>query len=220
MPQPRAVILIRHGQSEHHILKLTGGWTDTPLTELGHEQARLAAARLKAELPDAAVRVLTSDLLRASETAAHIAAAFGVDVEIDERLREHNNGESVNMTIAEARARWPDARDMRMHTRMAPGAETGAEFYARARAFMDDLNDDGGVPIIVTHGGTVRMLIAAWLRLSDDALDFVHFASHPTGIAVLLSWGEAGQERMIERVSDIAHLSGVDGWVSLRDVIR
>ena len=80
--------------------------------------------------------------------------------------------------------------------------------------------NDGRVPIIVTHGGTVRMLIAAWLRLSDDALDFVHFASHPTGIAVLLSWGEAGQERMIERVSDIAHLSGVDGWVSLRDVIR
>lgn len=220
MPTPAAVILIRHGQSEHHVLKLTGGWTDTPLTQLGHEQARLAAARLKTEIADAPVRVLASDLLRASQTAQHIARAFGVEVELDQRLREHNNGESANMTMAEARAKWPDARDMRMSTRIVPGAETGAEFYARARSVVDELDDDGGLPIIVTHGGTIRMLIAAWLQMTDDALDYAHFAAHPTGITVLTSWGEGGRERMVERANDLGHLAAVEGGTLLKDVLR
>ena len=218
MPAPAAVILIRHGQSEHHVRGLTGGWTDTPLTDLGHEQARLATARLKAELADTPVRVIASDLVRASQTAGHIATAFGVEVTLDARLREHNNGDSANMTMAAARARWPEARDMRMATRMVPGAETGAEFYARARSLIDELHDNGGLPILVTHGGTIRMLIAAWLRFTEDALDYAHFASLPTGITMLLSW-DGGRERMVERVSDIAHLSGTQGWVNLRDVV-
>ncbi len=29
------IILVRHGESESNVGKLTGGWTDTPLTELG-----------------------------------------------------------------------------------------------------------------------------------------------------------------------------------------
>jgi broad specificity phosphatase PhoE len=123
------------------------------------------------------------------------------------------------MTMTEARARWPDARDLRMHTQMLPGAETGAEFYARARSFLDELEAGSALPILVTHGGTIRMLTAAWLRMSDDALDYAHFASHPTGITVLLSWGEGGRERMVERANDLGHLSGADGWVPLKDVL-
>ncbi len=220
MPTPAAVILIRHGQSEHHVRGLTGGWTDTPLTTLGHEQARLAAARLKAEITDAPVRILASDLVRASQTAEHIAAAFGVEVEMDARLREYNNGDSANMTMADARAKWPDAGDMRMATRMVPGAETGAEFYARARSLLNELDDGGGLPILVTHGGTIRMLIAAWLQMTDDALDYAHFAAHPTGITVLTSWGEGGRERMVERANDLAHLAGLEGGMLLKDVLR
>ena len=41
MPPPPAIIIVRHGQSEHHVRGLTGGWTDTPLTALGHGQRRL-----------------------------------------------------------------------------------------------------------------------------------------------------------------------------------
>lgn len=220
MPPPSAIILVRHGQSEHHVRRLTGGWTDTPLTGLGHEQARLLAARLRAELPARNVRVIASDLSRAAQTAEHVATAFDVAVEFDQRLREHNNGESVNMTIDEARARWPDARDMRMGERMVPGAETGAEFYARARSFIDEMEDDDVLPLVITHGGTIRMMAAAWLRMSDDALDYAHFASHPTGITTLIAWGDDRRERMVERANDIAHLAGVEGWMNLADVLR
>lgn len=227
MAPPRAIVIVRHGQSEHHVRGLTGGWTDSPLTVLGHEQARLVAARLRAELAVTPVRVIASDLIRAAETASHIADALGIEVQPDGRLREHNNGESANMTWAEARARFPDAGtaapgragDLRMHTRMVPGAETGAEFYARARGFLDELDEDGGLPLLVTHGGTIRMLVAAWLGFSEDALEYAHFASLPTGITVLVSFGNDGRERLVERLSDVVHLSGTEGWTSVGDAI-
>jgi probable phosphoglycerate mutase len=101
---PPLVILVRHGQSEHHVRGLTGGWTDTPLTEIGHEQAVRVAARLKEELGQTPITLYTSDLLRAGETARHIARAFGVEPVADPRIREHNNGEGAGLTIDEARS--------------------------------------------------------------------------------------------------------------------
>lgn len=40
------IIVIQHCQSEHHINNMTGGWTDTPLTELGRNQSELIGLRL------------------------------------------------------------------------------------------------------------------------------------------------------------------------------
>lgn len=40
----RKIILIQHCQSEYHINNLTGGWTDTSLTDLGQKQADLLGA--------------------------------------------------------------------------------------------------------------------------------------------------------------------------------
>jgi phosphohistidine phosphatase SixA len=54
-----------------------------PLTTEGRDAARGLGLRLAAEHPDA---VISSPLLRARETAAAIAAAAGLEVEVDERL--------------------------------------------------------------------------------------------------------------------------------------
>ena len=63
------------------------------------------------------------------------------------------------------------------------------------------------------------MLVAAWLGFTEEALEYAHFTSLPTGITVLLSYGDGGRERMVERLNDTAHLAGSAGWVSLRDVM-
>ena len=41
------IILIQHCQSEHHVNNMSGGWTDTPLTELGRKQAEMIGEKLK-----------------------------------------------------------------------------------------------------------------------------------------------------------------------------
>jgi broad specificity phosphatase PhoE len=215
---PRLILLVRHAQSEHHIRRLSGGWIDTPLTPLGHEQSRRLAARLRVELPDTAVRLYSSDLIRAQETARYIGEAFRVEPALDARLREHNNGLAANMTIDEVRTRYPGALAVGIDARPYPEAETMREFYARAGEYLGALQDEGGVPVLVSHGGTISKLVASWLRLSAESAAGTGFAMHTTAITVLLE--DARGERIIERHNDIAHLSGTDGWIPLSDLVK
>ena len=48
---------------------MTGGWTDTPLTELGRNQAELIGLKLKRELGEERYTIYSSDLMRAKQTA-------------------------------------------------------------------------------------------------------------------------------------------------------
>ncbi|MEX0750614.1 MAG: histidine phosphatase family protein [Dehalococcoidia bacterium] len=215
MPEPSLVIVVRHAQSEHHVRRLTGGWTDTPLTSLGHEQSRRLAARLKSELGDTPVALYTSDFQRAMQTAAHIATEFGVEPIADARLREHNNGAAANMTLDDARARYAEAfaRPWLMDDRPFPGCESRRELYERASSFLDELDGDGRLPVVVAHGASMECVIARWLRLTPEALELIGFAAHTTGVTTLVRdrFGEPG----VERMNDVAHLAGMEGWVGL-----
>jgi probable phosphoglycerate mutase len=218
MPPPRLIILARHGQSEHHVRRMTGGWTDMPLTALGHEQSRRLAARLKAELGDASVAVYTSDFQRAAETAAHVAAAFGVEAIVDARLREHNNGAAANMTIEEARAAFPGAQEpWLIDDHPYPESESGRELFERAAGFLDELQDDGRVPVVVSHGGTIECMIARWLMLTAEAVGAIRLGVHTTGVTTLSRglWGRA----MVERMNDVSHLAGMEGWVGIGELL-
>ena len=73
------IILVRHGESESNVGKLMGGWTDTPLTELGLKQAEATARRLKTELRGQPCIIVSSDLKRAMQTAKVIGSALGVE---------------------------------------------------------------------------------------------------------------------------------------------
>src|SRR3712207_6442478 len=100
----KRLILIRHAQSEHHLQGLTGGWTDTPLSQLGHSQASHVADRCRQRLAGASsVRLFSGDLARAAQTAAYVATALGVEPRLEPSLRELNNGAAAGLTQAEAR---------------------------------------------------------------------------------------------------------------------
>ena len=40
------IILVRHGEATHHTQRLTGGWTDSQLTDKGRAQIKAAAVKL------------------------------------------------------------------------------------------------------------------------------------------------------------------------------
>src|SRR5688500_8423312 len=63
------LLLVRHGESEWNAVGRWQGWADPPLTELGLEQARLAAKAV-----GAVDLIVASDLERAWHTAEVIAA--------------------------------------------------------------------------------------------------------------------------------------------------
>ena len=69
------IILIRHGEGEHMVSDLTGGWSQVPLTENGRAQARAVASRLKRDLEGVDFAFYSSDLKRAYQTAEIIGPA-------------------------------------------------------------------------------------------------------------------------------------------------
>src|SRR6478609_7945793 len=79
------LILVRHGQSTYNAQLRLQGQADPPLSETGREEARALAGAL----PRFA-QVVTSDLARASETAALLGYP---DAERDARWREIALGE-------------------------------------------------------------------------------------------------------------------------------
>lgn len=68
----KRLYLLRHGQTEFNVKKLVQGRCDSPLTDLGRQQAGAVAAWLKAHnvVPD---KVVSSPLGRAMETAGLVA---------------------------------------------------------------------------------------------------------------------------------------------------
>lgn len=79
----KKLYLLRHGQTEFNVKKLVQGRCDSPLTDLGRQQAGMAAAWLKAHgvVPD---KVVSSPLGRAMATASLIATELlGADADVE-----------------------------------------------------------------------------------------------------------------------------------------
>ncbi len=79
----KRLYLLRHGQTEFNVKKLVQGRCDSPLTDLGCQQAGIAAAWLKAHnvVPD---KVASSPLGRAMDTAQRVATELlGPDAAVE-----------------------------------------------------------------------------------------------------------------------------------------
>lgn len=79
----KRLYLLRHGQTEFNVKKLVQGRCDSPLTDLGRQQAGMAAAWLKAHnvVPD---KVVSSPLGRAMATASLVACELlGPDAAVE-----------------------------------------------------------------------------------------------------------------------------------------
>ncbi len=158
------LFVIRHGQSTANTQNLFAGHHDYPLTELGHTQARLTADYLKDTHIDV---VYASDLSRAQDTAAPIAAQRGLAVVVDPDLREMCLGELEGIPAPELYANNPEFMQTWRHdfaSVRCPGGESTAELVARAAAVLDKLAraNAGKVVCIATHGGMLRAMRCVW----------------------------------------------------------
>src|SRR5688572_18406345 len=84
-----AIFVVRHGETELNAARIIQMPT-TPLSERGRGQAKRLGHRLA---PVGITRILTSDFLRAIETAEAIAARTDAPIVVDPLLRERNFGD-------------------------------------------------------------------------------------------------------------------------------
>ncbi len=209
-PPPGALdlLLVRHGQSEAYQdgtpFALVGGHGDPPLSELGAQQARRLAARLRtAGL--AAIYVTT--LQRTAQTAEPLAAATGLAPVVEADLREVNLGAweggayrkmvAIGHPVAQrmfAEERWD----------VIPGAEPAAEFAARVRAAIDRLAaaQAGQRVAAVTHGGVIGQAMA----LATGSRPFAFVGAENASITRIVI--TAGRW-IVRGFNDTAHLDGL-----------
>ena len=212
------IILVRHGEATHHTQHLTGGWTDSDLTEAGRGQLRALADKLAHDFNGKRdkFRILTSDLKRAVESAEIIAGKLGMAdcVERHEFLREKNNGRAAGMTEAEAKAIYRPAATLKeLNHRNYPGGETRKEFYDRCvegiRACADMEKEN---LIIVAHKGTIQNIIFYWLGFDIEEVNNYNFSVDilPGSLTVLgvNKW----LEHSIFLLNDTSHLHKGEGY--------
>lgn len=153
--------LVRHGETEWNREHRFMGQRDIPLNAEGLRQAAELAAGLKGQRFDALV---SSDLLRARQTAEALAAALGLPLRLDARLREVQLGAWQGEVHAEIQARFPAQWAERYASPpdfRPPGGETIAEMAARACAAVDELAAayPRGRVLLVSHGILLAALI-------------------------------------------------------------
>ena len=153
------LILVRHGESEWNRAGRIQGQVNSPLTDLGINQAKAIRDHLSGILLNQEFEIYSSPLDRAIQTAEIIAQ--GIDhpsskIIIDERLNDFSLGEISGTfgwdKVAEI---FPEQAQLRLQdpTRFHPsGGESGAEFEARLRSLLEDLMDETTLKLMVSHG--------------------------------------------------------------------
>lgn len=202
---PTTLILLRHGETEWN---LSGRWqgqaADTRLTELGREQARIVARRLR-NYPIRAI--YSSDLLRAFETAEIIGWALGVmPIVAEPALRESDIGAWTGLTWGEITVRYPDevaAMYAGQEVRRG-GGETYGELQARLAAAAEAIvtRNPGQTVLVVSHGAALRSLVAHAL---DASLAQMHRIAIGGNTALSVLQMRHGHLRLVS-YNDTAHL--------------
>jgi len=133
------LVLIRHGQTDWNATGRWQGQADPPLNDAGRAQARQTALELKSHKMGALV---SSDLLRARETAKIIGDALDLQVCLEPRLREMNLGDWQGLYSDEIRARWPEQMKQWLEAPLAarpPNGESIQQLAARVLAAVNDI---------------------------------------------------------------------------------
>lgn len=193
------VYLVRHGVTEWNQTLRYQGQTDIPLCDFGRQQAASLAERMARLKVDA---FYTSDLARAAETAAIVAAPHGLAVEPRTVFREINFGRWEGLTAVQVRDRFGDIYQQWLEKPLGvrpPGGETYAEVAWRTRQGVADLvaSHPGRNVVLVAHGGAIRCIIGTalgmdlnlfWkLRTDNASLSIVDYPEPHKGILLLFN---------------------------------
>jgi probable phosphoglycerate mutase len=155
------VLLVRHGETDWNVDARIQGHTDIGLNARGRAQAAAAARALREVRIDA---VYSSDLLRARETAAAIAAEHRLPLRLDAELRERAFGAFEGSSFAELEPLHPEAcarwRQRDPEFAAPGGGERLDTFYSRVSAAVLRIGaaHSGQTLALVSHGGALDCL--------------------------------------------------------------
>jgi probable phosphoglycerate mutase len=178
------IVLARHGETDDNRVPRFQGFRDTPLNDTGRAQARALAARVEG---DGFRSLWSSDLSRARETAEIVGAHIGLDVRLDERLREGGRGRWEGRLFEDVQSAEPDLYATWRRGGAGwrfPGGESLLEHQQRVVASLREIHRTCPLPaLVVCHGGSIRVMLC----LDDErGLDAFHDFEIPNTALVAL----------------------------------
>ncbi|MEZ4501216.1 MAG: histidine phosphatase family protein [Dehalococcoidia bacterium] len=178
------LLFLRHARTAANASGRSQGRADNSLDEFGERQAEALAGLVRELGP---TRVVSSPAQRARQTAAPVARDSGVEIEVDERLHEVDQGLLDGLTGVEMRERHPefmvlwsgeDIEDLAI-----PGGESLGDAQRRMVEAVDDIlssSEDGAVVAVVTHNLALRAYLCSVLGVPVS-----HFRRLRTDLASL-----------------------------------
>ena len=159
---------VRHGQTVWNVENKICGATDSPLTDKGHEQARVTGRILRDKIDHGEIHIdeiLTSPLSRAYDTAVEISRIIQVPVQAEPRLTEQNFGKwegtaRNGVEFAKAKENFVDSYG---------GGESMMRLAQRIYNLIDDIRKEPEKTyLLVAHNGISRMIESYFRDMSNE----------------------------------------------------
>ncbi|WP_351230418.1 bifunctional RNase H/acid phosphatase [Streptomyces sp. NPDC002133] len=203
---PATFVLLRHGETALTPEKRFSGsgGSDPELTAAGERQAEAVATSLAAR--GTIQEIVSSPLRRCRQTAAAVGKRLGLDVQIDDGLRETDFGAWEGLTFSEVRERYGDDLDAWLASPKA--APTGGEAFAsvarRVAATRDRLISEyqGRTVLLVTHVTPIKTLVRLALGAPPEALFRMELSAASLSAVAYYADGNAS----LRLLNDTSHL--------------
>ncbi|MFB7271254.1 bifunctional RNase H/acid phosphatase [Streptomyces sp. NPDC056244] len=204
---PATFVLLRHGETALTPEKRFSGsgGSDPELSAVGRRQAEAVAAALAAR--GTVQAIVSSPLRRCRETAGAVAARLGLDVTVEEGLRETDFGAWEGLTFAEVRERYPDDLSAWLASPTVAPTGGGESFTAvgrRVRAARDRLLEryQGRTVLLVTHVTPVKTLVRLALGAPPESLFRMELSAASLSAVAYYADGNAS----VRLLNDTSHL--------------
>ncbi|WP_046728315.1 bifunctional RNase H/acid phosphatase [Streptomyces humi] len=204
---PATFVLLRHGETPLTPQKRFSGsgGTDPALSGIGQDQARRVGEALARRGTIEAI--LASPLTRTRQTAAAVADRLGLDVTIDDGLKETDFGAWEGLTFGEVRERYPDdltawLADPEAHP--TGGGESFAETATRIAATRDRLVAAyaGRTVLLVTHVTPIKTFVRLALGAPAKSLFRMELSAASLSAVAYYADGNAS----VRLFNDTSHL--------------
>jgi probable phosphoglycerate mutase len=203
--------LIRHAESTlQHDRHIRDVFTEGGLTPKGVQQAERLRDRLAATGEIKADALLSSNFLRARETAEIIAPALGLEVQLEDDLQEMRPGDPGDLywDVYIEKHGFPDPVREPFKP-VAPGAENWGQFALRIATTLHRFAHEyeGKHLVLVCHGGVIDYSIIGLFGLGTFFRPSFDLATRNTSITVWEHSKVDGIPRWtLEKFNDALHL--------------
>ncbi|MFE7183799.1 bifunctional RNase H/acid phosphatase [Streptomyces erythrochromogenes] len=207
MGAPATFVLLRHGETALTPQKRFSGsgGSDPELSPAGRRQAAAVAEALAAR--GTVQTVISSPLLRCRETAQAVADRLGLDVTVEQGLREVDFGAWEGLTFADVRERFPE--DLQAWLDSPKAAPTGGgESFAAATRRISATRDRllaahaGRTVLLVTHVTPVKILVRLALGAPPESLFRMELSAASLSAVAYYADGNAS----VRLLNDTSHL--------------